>query len=940
MDRGGVSAGALLERAAEFDAIASAIKAVQAGSGSALLVEGAAGLGKTRLLRHACEQGVVAGMTVLTARAAEFEDGFVWGVVRQLFEAEVRTDRWHWVAGDAVALTVPVLTRGTRMETEDTFAVLHGLYWLTADIAERAPLLLAIDDLHWADPPSQRFVAHLVHRLEGLPVLLVLTVREPRAATAQEKALIAGLSAEPRVTTIRPAPLSATACSRLVGSTLGGDASPTFLDACHELTGGNPLLLHGLLSDLAAEGLTGKAAEVPHVRRLTLGAVSRNVLLRLGRMSATVLLAARAVAVLGTAATAERARRLAGIDSAVFAEAIGSLMEEGILDGELRLRFVHPLVRSAVYQDLAPPIRRRWHKEAAVMLDAADAEPSEVTVHLLAAEMTGDAWVVDRLRRAAGDARGRGAPEVAIQCLERALAEPPAADVRAEVLFELGTAELQHTPAAAIAHLTEALARRSGGHRHGEIALALSEALQLSGRFAEAVEILQAALQHAAPDSAVATSLQATLLNLARWDLGARAITWPILQRLEAQADGDAELDPQVNANLAIELVYAGADRARAARHAQEATRAAARLITLTSTAMPEAVVALLWSDHSGEAWDVAQEYLRLAQQRGRPLVSAIAAAVAAVVAYHDGDVQQTLAYAQQAMTTGGDGWISVIPIAFTVHALIDRGAITQARTVLTEHGLTGDLIPLQPYNVVQHARGCLHAAAGDHRSAVADLRTVGELAMRWGVRNPASLAWRSNAALSLAALGDRQAATQLAGEEVDLARTWGDRRALGVALRAAGLVAGGNDGTALLAEAVSVLRPSPARLELARALLDLGTARRRAGARDAARELLRESLDLAHALGGLPIAQRAREELVAAGGRPRRDAVRGVDALTPSELRVAQLAATGQTNRQIAQALFVTQRTVESHLTSAYAKLGIGARPELATALTVSPGI
>lgn len=122
--------------------------------------------------------------------------------------------------------------------------------------------------------------------------------------------------------------------------------------------------------------------------------------------------------------------------------------------------------------------------------------------------------------------------------------------------------------------------------------------------------------------------------------------------------------------------------------------------------------------------------------------------------------------------------------------------------------------------------------------------------------------------------------------------------------------------------------------------LLDLGTARRRAGARDAARELLRESLDLAHALGGLPIAQRAREELVAAGGRPRRDAIRGVDALTPSELRVAQLAATGQTNRQIAQALFVTQRTVESHLTSAYAKLGIGARPELATALTISPGI
>lgn len=933
-----MSAGALLERAAEFDAIASAIKAVQAGSGSALLVEGTAGLGKTRLLRHACGQGAEAGMTVLTARAAEFEDGFVWGVVRQLFEAEVRTGRRYRLAGDAVALAVPALTRGTRMEAEDTFAVLHGLYWLTADIAQRAPLLLGIDDLHWADPPSQRFVAHLVHRLEGLPVLLVVTVREPRAATAQDKALIAGLSAEPCVTAIRPAPLSAAACSRLVGATLGGDASPAFLDACHELTGGNPLLLHGLLSDLAAEGLTGKATEVPHVRQLTPGAVSRNVLLRLGRMPATVLTAARAVAVLGTAATAERARRLAGIDSAVFAEAIGSLMEEGILEGERTLRFVHPLVRSAVYQDLAPPVRRRWHKETALLLDAEDAEPSEVTVHLLAAEMTGDAWVVDRLRRAAGDARSRGAPEVATQCLARALAEPPAAGVRADVLFELGSAELLHTPAAAIAHLTEALARRSGGHQHGEIVLALSEALQLSGRFAEAVEILQAALQYATPGSAVATSLQAALLNLARWNLDTRAITWPILKRLEAEADGGARLDPQVHANLAIELAEAGTDRERAARHAQEATRAAARLIMLTSTALPEAMVALLWSDHSDEAWDVSQEYLRLAQERGRPLVSAIAAAATAVIAYHDGDVQQALAYAQQAMTTGDDNWISVIAVAFIVHALIDRGAIAQARTVLTEHDMTGDLIPLQPYNVVRHARGCLHAAAGDHRSAAADLRTAGELAIRWGIRNPAALAWRSNAALSLAALGDRQAATQLAGEEVDLARSWGDRRSLGVALRAAGLVAGGNDGTALLAEAVSVLRPSPARLELARALLDLGTARRRAGARDTARELLRESLDLARALGGLAIAQRAREELVTAGGRPRRDAIRGVDALTPSELRVAQLAARGQTNRQIAQALFVTQRTVESHLTSTYVKLGIGARPKLAAALAAPP--
>ena len=134
------------------------------------------------------------------------------------------------------------------------------------------------------------------------------------------------------------------------------------------------------------------------------------------------------------------------------------------------------------------------------------------------------------------------------------------------------------------------------------------------------------------------------------------------------------------------------------------------------------------------------------------------------------------------------------------------------------------------------------------------------------------------------------------------------------------------------------MLRGSTARLELARALLDLGAAHRRAGARGTARDLLRESLDLAHGLGGNALASRARDELVAAGGRPRRDAIRGRDSLTPSELRVAELAAAGRTNRQIAQALFVTQRTVENHLTSTYAKLGITARPELGAALSGAP--
>ena len=488
----------LLDRAAEIATIAAAIESACSGSGSALLVEGAAGIGKTRLLTHACEQAAQAGMTVLAARAAEFEDGYAWGVVRQLFEAEMRAGGGPRLADDAVALAALALTRDAQRGDEDSFAVLHGLYWLTADIAQQAPLLLAVDDLHWADQPSQRFVAHLAHRLEGLAVLLVLTVREPRSGTAQQKSLIAGLAAEASVIALRPAALGAEACAELVRGTLGADPSPAFQDACRELTGGNPLLLRGLLASLAAEGAKGTDAEVPHLRRLTPGSVSRSVLLQLGRMPAAALAAARAVAVLGTAATAERAG-LAGLDGDASAEAIGALMAERFIEGERALRFVHPLVRSAVYQDLAPPVRQRWHKRAARMLDEEDAASAEVTVHLLAAAATGDAWVVDRLRQAAADARSRGAPDVAVQCLERALAEPPAAGARGDVLFELGSAQTFRAPAAAAEHLAEALARSTAGWpRRGEIALALSQALGLCGRFADAAELLQGPSRHPA----------------------------------------------------------------------------------------------------------------------------------------------------------------------------------------------------------------------------------------------------------------------------------------------------------------------------------------------------------------------------------------------------------------------------------------------------------
>ncbi len=935
MVSGRTPAGRLLDRAGELAAVAAAIRSACSGAGSTLLVEGVAGIGKTRLLLQACEQAAQAGLSVRTARAAEFEGGYAWGLVRDLFAPEVLAGGSRQLPDDAAALAAPALGRGTPGGDEDTFSVLHGLYWLTAAIAQRTPLLLAVDDLHWADQPSVRFVVHLARRLEGLPLLLLLTVREPRSGTGQVRALTASLAAEAGVTVLRPAALGAAACASMVRAALGGSPSPEFQQACRELTGGNPLLLGALLAGLATEGVTGSAAEVPHLRRLTPSAVSRSVLLQLSRMPPAALAAARAVAVLGTAATVARAGRLADLDADSCARAIAALMAERLIEGEQALRFVHPLVRSVVYQDLASPLRQRWHGRAARMLDEEGAPQEEVTVHLLAAGTAGDQWVVERLRQAAADARSRGAPDVARLCLERALAEPPSAVARADVLFELGRAEIMQTPARAACHLDEALNGPASISRKGPIALALAEALALCDRFADAVDVLQATIAEVGGErSQLATSLQAALLNTARWDLGTRPVTRPLLERLQLRAERGEQLDPQLAANLAIELAAAGTDRERAVHWARQAVRATPELMSVTSTALPESLSVLAFADLCGEARDGARMWLRLAQDRGWPLSSAIAASSASLAALYCGDVPEATAYAQQAIEGSGDVWISSIAAAFLIPALIDRGALANAHAVLADRNLLGELGLTWPYVVVRHARGCLRAAQGEHAAAVADLLRAGELAERWGIRNPAIMGWRSESAQSLHALGDGPSARQLCADEITLARQWGSSRGLGIALRAAGMVAGGERGVQLLSEAVDVLRCSPAALELARALIDLGAAHRRAGARTQARDLLREGLDIAHALGGAALAERARRELMIAGGRPRRDAVRGRDALTPSELRVAQLAADGQTNRQIAQALFITQRTVENHLTSTYVKLGISSRPELPAAL------
>jgi DNA-binding CsgD family transcriptional regulator len=192
---------------------------------------------------------------------------------------------------------------------------------------------------------------------------------------------------------------------------------------------------------------------------------------------------------------------------------------------------------------------------------------------------------------------------------------------------------------------------------------------------------------------------------------------------------------------------------------------------------------------------------------------------------------------------------------------------------------------------------------------------------------------WRSDAALAELRLGEPEAARRLSAEELELARAFGAPRALGVALRAAGLT-NGRRGEPLLREAVEVLAGPDNRLEQAGALADLGALLRRSNRRVDAREMLRRAVDAAHRAHAAPLAALAETELRATGARPRRVLLTGLEALTASERRIAELAAEGLTNRQIAQNLLITARTVEGHLTNVFTKLDVRTRAELPEAL------
>jgi DNA-binding CsgD family transcriptional regulator len=928
--------GRLLERERELEALAAAITAAADGTASLVLVEGPAGIGKSRLLVEARMLAERREMGARSARGGELELDYPFGVVRQLFESQLvdESERSRLLAGAAGAATPVFGDRGAQgtgePSGEGTFAVLHGLYWLTVNLCSERALMLAVDDLHWCDRASLRFLAYLARRLEDLPIVLVASLRssEPEA----DSAILQELTSEPHAQVLVPGPLTAAAVEEVVRDRLGARVEPAFADACCSSTDGNPLLLNELLKALDADRVPPDAAHVDVVAELGPRAASRAVLLRLARLSTDAVQVARAISALGDGAESPVVAELAELEAPALAAATRELVRAEILRPDPPLGFVHPLVQAAVYHDLAPGERELYHERAATLLVAHGAAKEQIAAHLLLMPARGEDWVVDLLRAAASAAVARGDLDSAVSLLRRALDEPPEAGLRLELLLELGQAEAMTSLSAAVGHLRSAY----------ELALEPATRGHAADGLARMLMFMEAPDEAAAIAGRAAAELPRELDDLARRLEAVEFLALLFgaepdgdrLERLRAYREIDAS-DGLGAGSLAVQAAWAWTEGAGPADGVCALVRnalAGGALIGEDSLmAMAGALsLALADLDEAVEIWDA----MRAQAHRNGSLFTIGSVQLWGGYTHHlRGDLREAeseLRASYETVALWGMATQAQWQSPILADLLVERGAVGEARALL-------ETVSSPPPHsdlaiIVDRAWMRVLAAEGRPEEALA-YADVYELHAGWK-RHPRYLPWRSLKAQALDRLGRQDEAVALAAEELEIARGWGSPGTVGRSLRVLGTILR-TDGIEQLEEACALLEKAPARLEQAKALAALGASLRRARKPTEAREPLRRALELADICGAQPLVDAVRAEIYATGARPRTTARQGVLALTASERRVADLAADGQTNRDIAQTLYVTPKTVEVHLSHAYRKLGIGSRRELAGALT-----
>ena len=931
-----------LEREDELDCIAAALDGAAGGAGCVLVIEGPAGIGKTQLVADARALAKLRGFGRLWAVGDELESAMPWAVVRQLVErsisryrGETREAILKGPAGAALSALdrAPDDARGADAALART---LHALWWVAADLASERPLLICVDDAQWSDTPSLRFLVHLARRIADLPIALVIATRPP----ADRSGPLAELTAGRVGRRLAPQPLSDAAIGELCTRDEVVPA-PAVLAALHVASGGNPFLAGQLAEEIAARGLElGDPETAAAIAGLGPSTISRALL---SRLPGDAVALAGAAAVLGTRAEPRLAGELARVDGDSLPAAIDALVAGHVLRGSGdELRFVHPVVREAVLAELGPGERGALHAAAAVALHAARAPVERVAAHLAAAPLGTLPDAATLLRDAAALLLADGDAATAARHLRRARDEAPD---DAAIAGQLGAALLRARDFEQARDVLRAAAAAAVtlDERAERLAAIASATLAIDGPD-PAIEELRAALAAWPVDAArspAAIVLEARLAALCAYLPEQMERSG---ERLRALADlpGSGRAERTLLALLAQHGMYA-------VRPADEVAALAERALGDGAYAADAADGMIPWANAAGaliaaDRVDLAQAEVEHARRRlrasGSPVEFAAVSSVAATLAWRRGDIAgaeadgeaviAALAYADPGAT------IAVLRAAGTRHlilAALERDDVDAAVAALERYDAEcPDAPELIATTRLRQARAAVALALDDPASARREAFALGEQVRAAGIDTP-SVPWRAPAAIALQRLGEADQARALAAEQLELARRWGAPSDVGASLRLNARV-DPDRRLELLEASIALLETAPWRLELARALADYGNALGVVRRRSDAHEPLRRAAELADACGARALRTRALDGLAALGDRPRKLMFSGIDSLTASERRIAELAARKGSNRDIAQDLFVSPKTVENHLGRVYVKLGIKGRRELAAAL------
>jgi len=917
----------LLERTDEIAAIEGAFSRLRHERlGSVLIFEGPPGIGKTSIVRYACRVAQAHGARIALARCSSLEQDFAWGLARQLLKAIVLDDATQPMPLSAIdaahAIGLPTdHAEPLSPSAPGQYALLHSLYMLISDHATASPMLLAVDDLHLADMPSARLLAYLAARVDDLPIVVIAVLR-PRFDRLDQ--VLSGMPQPVRLVE----PLSSAGSAQLLTKVMGRDVSDAVAARCYELTGGNPFLLKELGKHLAAGDDDGREAlidsGVPNI--------GRYVQLQLGELAPRIKRIAEALAIVGDDADPAMLASLTSQEAMTAIDALATLKQYSLVTSRgtpEAFSFAHPLIQSAVYDAIRGPERVRMHAQSAkIMMEHGDVVRAAAHLLRVPPGATQSLEVAPILVKAAGVGLDQGSVDTAVAHLRRYLQED-LGDEHLPALVRLGLAEMLVDADAAAGHLSAALNLVSDSALRSELQLALVGCLNINGRSAEAIKICETTL--AQGDTLTANIKHALQAALAWTPL---ALTTGrhlahVLDRFRAQHPDATVGGRMLDCVLSLYAAFRNAKAEASAR----AVRAVSGDVLLGNEM---AVTALSCAFHTMNFADVPElpalldEHLRRARRTGSLRGVAPLLYQRAGYMFANGDLAEAVADDKACLEAAQASGVT-IGVAFLsqhlIKALLLTGKAAEAQRVMDLVRSTA--APDVAHWVYSEGEIELLLDQGRVETALGAIRSVGAACEALDFVNPLVCNWRSQLVRCLLMLGRADEARAAAEQAMPFAETWRSPRTVGPALRALAM-AETEDRLMLLADSVEMLRKSPARLELAQSELLMGQALAKADFKSDARAHLQNALDLADMCGAVTIQERCTNAMRLIGARPRKTNIKGLHALTPGELRVARLAADGLSNREIAQELYVTVKTVEVHLSNSFRKLGIGRRRDL----------